>query len=488
MKSLSLWFYPAAWSFRTRLTIAMLLVSLLPFVLITYWATSPISQHYLWSIGVGIASSSLLLSHILVKPIRLLTKTAHLLERGHFVTATLTKVIYTPNDLGVLARAFSQLMATVKTIQEHQINRHVTTVLLQELNHYDLDWLEKVGQYRELTAGTILMSAGQTMKSLHLVLDGSLAIEDTQLERSRLIPPIDLQANECYQSKIIHFGGGEIVGWESLLDSLTTITVHTTSPTLVLSVSKSQLTTQLKQDLGFAARFYRAIAILLSNRLHNISQHSYDPLIQEQPVKDVLFMLSRLNDSDIDWLAAIGQRQKIPAHTILIQQGRPIDALYILLDGTLTVSTSDTICNPFMRAFSAQTNRAVSGQIITKLSKGEIVGETPFLKADLPSTTVTAWQDAIVLSIPRQPLIIKLHQDIGFAARFYQVLAHLLHDRLQEVWHRLGYVRPLNHQLSNLPAAATLKDELDVRSLDQMALAGTRFDWMLKRLQGAELI
>ncbi|MGI0489135.1 cyclic nucleotide-binding domain-containing protein [Pantanalinema rosaneae CENA516] len=488
MKSLSLWFYPAAWSFTTRLTIAMLLVSLLPLVLITYSATPLISQHYLWSIGVGIASSSLLISYILVKPIRLLTKTAHLLERGHFATATLTKVLHTPNDLGVLARAFSQLMVTVKMIQEQQINRHITTVLLQELNHRDLDWLEKVGQYRELTAGTILMSDGQTIKSLHLVLEGSLTIEDTQLESSGLVPTIDLRENEFHQSEIIHFGVGEVVGWESFLDSLTTTTVYTTSQTLVLSVSKSQLTTQLKQDLGFASRFYRAIAILLSNRLHNISQHSCDRSIQEQPVKDVLFMLSRFHDSDIDWLVAIGQRQKIPAHTILIQQGRPIDALYILLDGTLTVSTSDTICNPFMRAFSTQTNCAVPGQIITRLSKGEIVGETPFLKADLPSTTVTAWQDAIVLSIPRQQLIVKLYQDVGFAARFYQVLAHLMHDRLQEVWYRLGYVRSLNHPSFNPSEAATLKDELDDRSLDQMALAGTRFDWMLRRLQGAELI
>jgi len=46
-----------------------------------------------------------------------------------------------------------------------------------------------------------------------------------------------------------------------------------------------------------------------------------------------------MNDSDIDWMIATGSRQKI-ANTVLIHSGGPVDALYILLGGTMTVSIS----------------------------------------------------------------------------------------------------------------------------------------------------
>ena len=147
-----------------------------------------------------------------------------------------------------------------------------------------------------------------------------------------------------------------------------------------MSIPWQQLAAKLQQDVGFASRFYRAIAILLSDKLQSmIAQLGYRKLVQSQPLRDVLFVLGNLNGSDIDWMIAIGSLQKIAANTVLIHEGGPVDALYILLGGTMTVSVSEDERNPLARAFAALEGGENSSREIARLSKGEIVGETPFI-------------------------------------------------------------------------------------------------------------
>jgi bacteriocin-type transport-associated protein len=383
---------------------------------------------------------------------------------------------------------FSQMAARVKAAQEQKISQQVTDVLLREFNNRDIDWLGTVGRYQEILAGTILTQAGRKNDTFHLVLDGALAATVAQFKGNHLnrVSASDTPLSEW---EVARLGSGEVVGENLLLDfsAAAISTVKAIEPSLVLSIAQSQLSTQLSQDVGFASRFYRAIAILLSNRLQTvISQVGCNPLTQEQPVRDVLSVLGTLNDSDIDWLVAIGERQKIPANSVLIRQGRPVDALYILLDGILTVSTYNQVYNPFVQAFSVLDADRSPGQEITQLVKGEMVGETPFLNAHLPPATITALQDALVLAIPRSHLIIKLEQDAGFASRFYRMLASLLSSRLQELLNRLGYGQQVDEPATSLNGAMQANDELNFGVLNQMAIAGTRFDWMLKRLGGTE--
>lgn len=255
-----------------------------------------------------------------------------------------------------------------------------------------------------------------------------------------------------------------------------------------MSIPQQQLSVKLQQDVGFASRFYRAIAILLSDRLQSVvSQLGRSKLVQAQPIRDVLFVLGELNDSDIDWMLATGSRLKIAANTVLIHQGGPVDALYILLGGTMTVSVSSDDRNPLARAFAVLEGGETKGREITRLSQGEIVGETPFIDARLPSATVKALEDSLVLSIPRQQLAAKLQQDVGFASRFYLVIATLLSNRLQGMLSRLGYGRRVYSKGQPLDEKVEYEDELDSSILDQMALAGTRFDWMLRRLRESSI-
>ena len=53
--------------------------------------------------------------------------------------------------------------------------------------------------------------------------------------------------------------------------------------------------------------------------------------------KKALFILSELNNDDIDWIVQKGKKEVLEPGAILIHEGRQIDALYIVLDGSLSV-------------------------------------------------------------------------------------------------------------------------------------------------------
>jgi bacteriocin-type transport-associated protein len=179
-------------------------------------------------------------------------------------------------------------------------------------------------------------------------------------------------------------------------------------------------------------------------------------------MRKVLFILSELADADVDWMVRNGTKRTLDPGTVLIREGEPIDVLFVLLDGRLEV-----------------TLRAAGGRRLALLGSGEILGELSFLDSRPPSATVTALDRASVLSIPRATLNDKLENDPPFAARFYRALGVFLASRLRRSQSRLGYGEDARVE------RAEPDDEIDPALLDGLALAGARFDWMLKRLRSA---
>jgi bacteriocin-type transport-associated protein len=358
----------------------------------------------------------------------------------------------------------------------------MTEVLLKELSNSDINWMIATGQKKEIPAGTILVQQGKALDTLHIILDGTFTITVSQATNN----PLDrafaaMEDSETLGREIARVSSGEIIGEIPFINVRpAATTVEAAEKSLVISISRQQLTAKLQQDIGFACRFYRAIAILLANR---ITQLGHSKLVKSNTLRDMLFVLEQLHDSDIDWMIATGTSQKIAANTVLIREGGPVDALYILLDGTMTVSVSEDERNPLTRAFAALEGDKTTSREIARLSKGEIVGETAFIDTRLPFATIRSTGDSLVLSIPRQQLAAKLQQDIGFASRFYRVIATLLANRLQEMFSRLGYGRRIYSKGQSLDENVEYEDELDSNILDNMALAGTRFDWMLSRLR-----
>lgn len=178
-------------------------------------------------------------------------------------------------------------------------------------------------------------------------------------------------------------------------------------------------------------------------------------------MRKVLFILGQLSDEDVEWLSKTGSRDRVPAGKMLIEEGHAIDSMFILLDGKMAVSLKGI------------------GTVAT-LSSGEIMGEMSLVDSRPPSASITAESDCLVLRISRTTLTARLESDIGFAARFYKAIATFLSDRLRGTVQRLGY----GDTGASLDEDTELDGELDLNVLDNVHLAGARFERMLKTLLG----
>lgn len=179
-------------------------------------------------------------------------------------------------------------------------------------------------------------------------------------------------------------------------------------------------------------------------------------------MRKVFFLLGQVSDEDIEWMLSVGRKETIGRGRILIREGEDLDAVYIVLDGTFAVSAA-----------------AAGDREINRLASGEIVGEMSFVDARPPSATVTAVEESHVFAIPRAELAQRLEADTGFAARFYRALTLFLSDRLRSSVALLGY-----GDERDIGSSIESEEELNPSILDNVHLAGSRFDGMLKRLMG----
>ncbi|MBN3958736.1 cyclic nucleotide-binding domain-containing protein [Nostoc sp. NMS8] len=361
----------------------------------------------------------------------------------------------------------------------------MTEVLLKELSNQDIDWMLAAGHQVEIESGTILIQQGQPLEALHILLDGGLTVSLTQPDTNPLGRAFAaLEGGTLPGREIARLASGEMVGEIPFIETyLPSTTVRATTKSLVLTIPRNRLIQKLHQDLDFAAHLYRASAVLLANRLEQImNQLGRSTVILTKPqLREALIIFAELHDSDIEWLIAAGRVQQIAADTVLIRSGRPIEALHILLDGAVGLNAAAAEINPLARAFSnLEGSQQPLEQEFARLSRGDILGETPFLEVQPPAVTVKAVRDSRVLSIPRWRLAAKLLHDVGFAVRFYRVLAILLADKQAAIVQRLGYGR-LTYS-SGQSLHKSYANELNSDFLTQVALAGARFEWMLKQI------
>jgi CRP/FNR family transcriptional regulator, cyclic AMP receptor protein len=174
-------------------------------------------------------------------------------------------------------------------------------------------------------------------------------------------------------------------------------------------------------------------------------------------MRKALHLLGILDDVDIDWLASNGILRHVSAGTTLIHEKKPIDSLYLLLEGQLSITVGGT-----------------AGKQIATLFPGEIVGEISFVDTRPPSASVMAIQDSQLLALARDALSDKLAKDQAFAARFYRAIATFLADRLYVTVGRYGY--------GSAQQDVDI-DELPDSAMDEIDLATVRVDKLIKRLR-----
>ncbi len=175
-------------------------------------------------------------------------------------------------------------------------------------------------------------------------------------------------------------------------------------------------------------------------------------------MRKALYFLGILNDSDIDWLISAGHRREVPAGDAIIREGLPLDSVYLVIDGAFSVRV-----------------QAIQNQEIARLMSGEVMGEMSFVDGAPPSATVQAMEASFVLEIPRRRLNAKLADDTGFGSRFYRALSMFLASRLRAT--NAAQAGPAANQHDE-PG-----DEMNFDALDNISMAGARFDWIQRRLR-----
>jgi CRP-like cAMP-binding protein len=84
---------------------------------------------------------------------------------------------------------------------------------------------------------------------------------------------------------------------------------------------------------------------------------------------------------------AAGSRREVGAGAKLIEEGRQIDSVYLVIDGAFSVRTA-----------------ALGGREVARLLSGEVMGEMSFVDNAPPSATVLALEPSLVLDVPRRRL------------------------------------------------------------------------------------
>ncbi len=130
---------------------------------------------------------------------------------------------------------------------------------------------------------------------------------------------------------------------------------------------------------------------------------------------EVLSLFKDLHDDDIHWILQSGQEQQVISGTVIIQEGKQPEALWFVLEGLVSVSTSLAGPGP-----------------LALLGPGELLGEISFLEDSPATATVTAAENTLLLCLPRARLTAQLDEDPWFAQRLYRAFALISSRRLRE--------------------------------------------------------
>ena len=132
-----------------------------------------------------------------------------------------------------------------------------------QLKEQDVDWLARSGMVEDIAAEETLISEGTEVDSVYVVLDGLLEVTVAALG-SESIDRVQV---------------GDILGEMSFIDaSPPSASVTATVDSRVLRIPRRRLADKLDQDPEMAARFYRAVAMLLSDRLRESRGQRADAL------------------------------------------------------------------------------------------------------------------------------------------------------------------------------------------------------------------
>lgn len=129
-----------------------------------------------------------------------------------------------------------------------------------QLTDADVERLARIGRRERAARGAVLIGEGVAIETLYVVLQGELSV--TQGKERR---------------EIARLSAGEVVGEMSFVDARPpSATVSAASDAVLYAVQKDALQREIDQNAPFAARFYKAIATFLSDRVRSATAGTQD--------------------------------------------------------------------------------------------------------------------------------------------------------------------------------------------------------------------
>lgn len=342
--------------------------------------------------------------------------------------------------------------------------------LLHQLLPDDIQWLLSHSEQQMLQPEMLLSNMEHSVAcavddrpKIHLILEGSLTLA--------LLYHSSNSQQEPQPQDLFPLQGGDLWGAIPFVSQfLPSGRIKTLTPTLMLSLEKACLEQKLLSDQAFAARFYRLLTQLLVQRLKDLQRRCpYNlAMLKQLQLKEASTLFAALEDSDLDWLVAVGQVREYRVSDRITRLRQPLEDLHIVLDGSLGLIAPEQDVPPIYAAFlpPQQLPREIE---FSRLSRGELLGDSFLVDPTPPAYAAQALRPTQLLAIPRWRLETKLLYDSHFSAKLYRVLSIVLASKQHSLLSSLGFELPMQ--------------ELDDQLLHQVNLAESRFDWLTQRLQ-----
>jgi len=122
--------------------------------------------------------------------------------------------------------------------------------ILGQLDDADIAWMAGAGRATSIAAGTRLIEEGRHSDYMFIVLDGLVTVDVAGV------------------GTVARLGAGEVIGEMSFVDKAPpAATVSAATSARVFALDKARVEDRLADNPAFAARFYKALAVFLSDRL-----------------------------------------------------------------------------------------------------------------------------------------------------------------------------------------------------------------------------
>ena len=150
----------------------------------------------------------------------------------------------------------------------------------------------------------------------------------------------------------------------------------------------------------------------MHTELQHVAGKSILPLLQKIP------LFAGLSEAQLDQLARMAVRRKVPRHTTIVYVGASTDALYVIVEGSAKVL-----------------NRDVEGRevILTFLSKGECFGEMGLIDGSPRSADVVSNENCELLMISKVDFMRALADNVDLSLNIMKSLVTRLREANRKI-------------------------------------------------------